>query len=81
MEPGQAVPVVGVEFRRQLGRLVNEAEGDVELPRQVVEGGGERRVAVGAGPARHAGGEGFGHGPDRIRTYRVLRKGGESRDW
>ena len=44
---------MGVEFRRQLRCLIDEAERDVKLTRQIVEGSSQRRTAVGAGPTGH----------------------------
>ena len=48
LEPRQATVVMGVEFRRQPACLIDKAEMDVELARQIVEGGSQRRTAVGA---------------------------------
>ena len=58
LEPRQAAAVTGVEFRRQSSCLIDESERDVELTRQIAEGGGQRRTAIGARPTSHAGSEG-----------------------
>ena len=78
LQPRQAAPFMGVEFRRQLPCLTDEAEREVKLTRKIFEGSSQRRTAVGAGPASHAGGKGLGYRPGRGRPYGVLSKG---RDW